>query len=241
MRQPVHPRRDHHHLDRAVGPGLDGTYVDRSVALSPDGTRSWPPLTVPNFPHDLLTPSIRPRRRDHRHGQSRDGHRRLGGVDQRQSRCDYVWVLDQTAGDGRGTKPEPRPVRPASQPYVTAVGGTSLTALGPAPTETTWNDQLNFAEGAGGGDFETFSMPAYQQPLAMVTGSTGTPCGNSSGPPATPTCPPTPTRSTGYIIYDPVNSLGWEAIGGTSGAAPLWAAVLPVSASANGNTAGYGA
>ena len=32
----------------------------------------------------------------------------------------------------------------------------------------------------------------------------------------------------------------WTALGGTSGAAPLWAAVLAVVASANGNTAGYG-
>ena len=44
--------------------------------------------------------------------------------------------------------------------------------------------------------------------------------------------------SSGYIIYDTVNGLGWNALGGTSGAAPLWAAVLAVVASANGNTAG---
>ena len=47
--------------------------------------------------------------------------------------------------------------------------------------------------------------------------------------------------STGYVIYDSVNNLGWNALGGTSGAAPLWAAVLAVDDSANGNTAGYGA
>ena len=46
--------------------------------------------------------------------------------------------------------------------------------------------------------------------------------------------------STGYVIYDSVNGLGWNALGGTSGAAPLWAAVLAVDDSANGNTAGYG-
>ena len=47
--------------------------------------------------------------------------------------------------------------------------------------------------------------------------------------------------STGYIVYDSVNGLGWNALGGTSGATPLWAAVLAVDASANANTAGYGA
>ncbi len=48
--------------------------------------------------------------------------------------------------------------------------------------------------------------------------------------------------SSGYIIYDSVDldDGGWTALGGTSGAAPLWAAVLAVVASANGNTAGYG-
>ena len=46
--------------------------------------------------------------------------------------------------------------------------------------------------------------------------------------------------SSGYIIFDSVNGLGWNALGGTSGAAPLWAAVLAVVASADGNTAGYG-
>ena len=48
--------------------------------------------------------------------------------------------------------------------------------------------------------------------------------------------------SSGYLIYDSVSGHGgWTALGGTSGAAPLWAAVLAVVASADGNTAGYGA
>ncbi len=49
--------------------------------------------------------------------------------------------------------------------------------------------------------------------------------------------------STGYIVYDShdVGGNHWAAVGGTSGATPLWAAVLAVAASANGNTVGYGA
>ena len=48
---------------------------------------------------------------------------------------------------------------PGSQPYVTSVGGTALTALGPPPTETVWNN----AEGAsGGGISSNWAMPAYQ-------------------------------------------------------------------------------
>ena len=46
--------------------------------------------------------------------------------------------------------------------------------------------------------------------------------------------------SSGYVVYDSVDGLSWTALGGTSGAAPLWAAVLAVVASANDNTNGYG-
>ena len=84
-------------------------------------------------------------------------------------------------------------------------------------------------------------MPAFQQALGEITGSSGTPCGNSSGdcreiPDVSADADP----STGYVVYDAVNGLDWTAIGGTSGAAPLWAAVLAVAASADANTAGYG-
>ena len=42
---------------------------------------------------------------------------------------------------------------PASQPWVTGVGGTSLTSAGPPPTETAWNSSWNggASSGAGGG------------------------------------------------------------------------------------------
>ena len=75
---------------------------------------------------------------------------------------------------------------PASQPYVTSVGGTSLghgaPRFGPPPTETVWNDQLYYSEGAGGGGIsQTFAMPDYQQALGTVSGSSGTPCANSGG------------------------------------------------------------
>ena len=104
---------------------------------------------------------------------------------------------------------------------------------------------LNYSEGAaGGGISQSFSMPAYQQPLGTVSGSSGTPCANASG-----NCREVPDvsadadPSTGYIVYDTHDFGGshWAALGGTSGAAPLWAAVLAVAASANGNTVGYGA
>ena len=77
---------------------------------------------------------------------------------------DYVWVTDRTAPYDVVQNLNLAVSDPASQPYVTSVGGTSVTALGPAPTESTWNDQLHFAEGAGGGGIsKTFAMPSFQK------------------------------------------------------------------------------
>ncbi len=220
--------------------GLDGTAVVRSVALSPDGTEILAALEGLEFPGDVLA-TIDPNTQSITATANLEtGSDTLGELSSDSSR-NYVWVTDGSAGDDVVQNLNLAVSDPASQPYVTAVGGTSLT-LSPARTETTWNDQLHFAEGAGGGGVsETFSMPAYQQPLGTVTGSTGTPCGNSSGdcreiPDVSADADP----STGYVIYDSVNSLGWTAVGGTSGAAPLWAGVLAVVASADG-TAGDGA
>ena len=85
-------------------------------------------------------------------------------------------------------------------------------------------------------------MPAYQQALGTVSGSSGTPCASTGGDcREIPDVSADANPSSGYIIYDTVNGLSWTAVGGTSGAAPLWAAVLAVVSSANGNTAGYGA
>ena len=48
---------------------------------------------------------------------------------------------------------------PASQPFATAVGGTTLTAVGPPAQETVWNEGSN---ATGGGISHYWPMPAYQ-------------------------------------------------------------------------------
>jgi hypothetical protein len=141
---------------------------------------------------------------------------------------------------------------PASQPYVTGVGGTSLTTLGPPPTETVWNNPGTAAGGVlsagagGGGVSSLWPMPAAQKRAAAVLGvikpnSAGRVCGRASG-----NCREVPDvaadadPNTGYQIYWNGSGTvigqpaGWQGIGGTSGAAPVWAALLALADSAPG-------
>jgi subtilase family serine protease len=136
---------------------------------------------------------------------------------------------------------------PSSQPFVTGVGGTSLTALGPRPTESAWNSGGNLINdmvqpGAGGGGVSNlWPMPPAQRDAPASLGVTtplaaGSACGNASGycrlvPDVSADADP----STGYLVYwngsgsvsqEPT---GWQGIGGTSGAAPLWAALLTLA------------
>jgi subtilase family serine protease len=130
---------------------------------------------------------------------------------------------------------------PASQPFVTGVGGTRLSGLGPRPSEAVWNDGP--ATGAGGGGVSSFwKMPAYQsqEPGSLhVIGpsSTGSTCAATSG-----YCREVPdvsadaSPSTGYVIYwngsgaaGLTQPRGWQVVGGTSGAAPAWAALIALA------------
>ncbi|MGP0034284.1 MAG: protease pro-enzyme activation domain-containing protein [Solirubrobacteraceae bacterium] len=143
---------------------------------------------------------------------------------------------------------------PASQPYVTGVGGTSLASIGPRPSESVWNDGVTV--GAGGGGVSSFwTTPTYQSAApsslrVINSGSSGSACGASSGD-----CREVPDVSadadpaTGYTIYwngggssDPTQQEGWQVVGGTSGAAPLWAALIALtnaSAGCQGVTVGF--
>ncbi len=102
---------------------------------------------------------------------------------------------------------------PASQPYVMGVGGTTLSAVGPRPTESVWNDGGSPANGilqpgAGGGGISNFwQMPPAQRDAApslnvLGLGVTGSACGAPSGycrevPDVAADADPT----TGYAIY----------------------------------------
>jgi hypothetical protein len=125
---------------------------------------------------------------------------------------------------------------PSSQPFVTSVGGTSLT-LGPPRNETVWNDT---AGATGGGISSLWPMPAYQSsaPTALHVinpSSSPTPCSAPSGD-----CREVPDVAgdadpeTGVLVYWDGNGSasdagGWDGFGGTSATAPIWAALLALT------------
>ncbi|MGH9125381.1 MAG: protease pro-enzyme activation domain-containing protein, partial [Acidimicrobiales bacterium] len=121
---------------------------------------------------------------------------------------------------------------PASNPLVTGVGGTTLETASAPPTEVTWNNGYN---SGGGGISANWQMAAGQQgPGVDNAYSTGPVCGAPLGA----LCREVPDVSAsadqyhGYAIYytgTGLYSSGWQAVGGTSAAAPLWAAFAALS------------
>ncbi len=127
---------------------------------------------------------------------------------------------------------------PADQPYVTGVGGTSLLSVGQPPSETVWN---SFQGSGGGGVSSDFSQPSWQYGPGVDASAAVAQCaavGRSS-------CREVPDVSAsadpahGYAIYFSQDGAGWQAIGGTSGASPVWAATVAVIDQAMGARAGF--
>jgi hypothetical protein len=124
---------------------------------------------------------------------------------------------------------------PASQPYVLGVGGTTLDSIHQplvARDETVWND--GSSSGAGGGGVSlNWPSPIWQS-------GSGVPGVTVGGDRQVPDVSATADQSRGITIFSaakppsptatkenaPVNSVGWATIGGTSSAAPIWAAIL---------------
>ena len=105
---------------------------------------------------------------------------------------------------------------PSSQPYMTAVGGTTLTSGTGAvyQSEKTWNAGSISRGASGGGVSRYWPIPSYQ--LAWISTA-------SKGSPSFRNVPDVALNSdpaTGYSIY---YNGGWAVFGGTSCAAPLWA------------------
>jgi subtilase family serine protease len=124
---------------------------------------------------------------------------------------------------------------PASQPYVTGVGGLSVSNISPL-AQSVWNDGKSSGGGAsGGGMSQIWSRPEWQSapgitaadtmrmvPDLSVMGDPGTGflqyfTGSGTGPPCRHSC-----------------SGGWGGIGGTSIGAPLVSALIATAAQACG-------
>jgi hypothetical protein len=116
---------------------------------------------------------------------------------------------------------------PASDPFVTGVGGTSLTSIGPPPSETVWNASATF--GAGGGGISAFwPMPSWQTGLGVNSDSSGAPCSAPAGTDCreVPDVSASADISHGYVVQFQGR---WMTVGGTSGAAPVWAALVSLA------------
>jgi hypothetical protein len=148
---------------------------------------------------------------------------------------------------------------PASQPFVTSVGGTAITSDTNRPLEQVWNDG-NFGGAAGGGTSALWSAPSWQQAAnasvnpnvfaeAFGTGSNFGHALDQPCPQATPTnlatCRTVPDVTaeadefTGAVGIFDASFGGWVDFGGTSSSTPLWTAMLAdVQASAGCQSSG---
>ncbi len=123
------------------------------------------------------------------------------------------------------------PSDPGGQPYVTSAGGTTLNWNGSTLSETTWKTGSGNTGGASGGGLSLdFTMPAWQSTyLATVPGLQNT---YTNGKREAPDVSLNADPNTGYPVYCSVAAAGcspanpWITVGGTSAAAPMWAAMM---------------
>jgi subtilase family serine protease len=128
------------------------------------------------------------------------------------------------------TKLSTRPTTsfPTDDPWVTSVGGTTLTRNGASFQETAWNR----SGGATGGGFSSFfATPTYQQTLPATVQNQlqhrrGVPDIAGDADP-----------NTGLAFY--ISQGGWNLAGGTSASAPLWAAFMAIADQMAGHPLGF--
>jgi subtilase family serine protease len=133
---------------------------------------------------------------------------------------------------------------PASQPFMTSVGGTTLfggtNAMGPLvyqpgvtpPTQGVWNDgTAQGVSGSTGGISALWPMPSYQSAAAASLGvinslSSATPCsGGAVDCREVPDVSANADPRSGYVVFENGGAGSeWTSVGGTSASSPLWAA-----------------
>jgi kumamolisin len=118
---------------------------------------------------------------------------------------------------------------PASSPFATGCGGTSLVSSAGTISEVVWND--GEAGGTGGGISDVFPPPDYQAAIANRLRSTAGRVGRG-----VPDIAGNADPNTGYKVrIDGVNTV----LGGTSAVAPLWAGLFALINENLGKRAGF--
>lgn len=108
---------------------------------------------------------------------------------------------------------------PASSPYITVVGGTTLSTSSPGgswTSETVWNwgSRGGTYSGSGGGISSYYSLPSWQSGVSMASNGGSTTQRNLPD-----------VALTADNVYVTYGNGSTTALGGTSCAAPLWAGV----------------
>jgi subtilase family serine protease len=115
---------------------------------------------------------------------------------------------------------------PASQPYVTGVGGTTL-LTGPHQgyvSEQVWNTSDLDVEASGGGISSYWPFPDFQGEMDPYF---ITDLGGSLTYRDVPDVAAVADPNTGVAVYSKLNG-GWLQVGGTSASAPIWASYLSI-------------
>jgi subtilase family serine protease len=116
---------------------------------------------------------------------------------------------------------------PPDDPWVTAVGGTTLRDSGTSWNESVWNN----ADGASGGGFsDFFPTPSYQKTLPAALESQ---FHNRRGVPDVAAVADPETGLATFLSGE------WTQAGGTSASAPLWAALMAIANQMAGHPLGF--
>ena len=116
---------------------------------------------------------------------------------------------------------------PCDSPYITIVGGTTLTTSGPGGawvSESVWN--WGGGTGSSGGTSSHYAIPSWQAPVSMAA---------NSGSSSMRNIPDVALTADNVCVY--CNNGSSDVFGGTSCAAPLWASL---AALINQQGAGFG-
>ena len=122
---------------------------------------------------------------------------------------------------------------PASDPWVLAAGGSTLTAnpvTGAYISETAWNVPSGPPDGSGGGFSRLFPRPAYQDGVPGIGAGRGVPdvAANATG-----------TSGMALAFTAPGGGAEFIGAGGASAAAPFWAGLMALADQEAGHPLGF--